>query len=105
MMMAPDGPAANNNLSERHSIAFVRLPGGTMLQHAWRPNQSSLTDTYVFITLHDGSDAIEGLVITGKQDVDGDWNLDAAFTVLVTSHNHYEELLCVYPWNCHVETL
>ncbi|WP_034998814.1 hypothetical protein [Beijerinckia mobilis] len=106
MTMALTPPAmANDNLHNRHSIAFVSLPEGTSLQPAWRSNQSSLTDTYVSVEPHDGSGAIEGLVISGDQDADGDWILETAFTVFVTSDNHLDELLCIYPWNCHVATL
>jgi len=76
----------------RLGAAFSRLPPGTRRRCARPLTGSSLTDTFVFVETDDISQQhLEGVVVDGERDEDGEWVLDGEFTVFTTD----EELIRV----------
>ena len=61
---------------------------------------NSLIDTFVYVEIQDNSQlSLEGVVVDGERDDDGQWLLDAQFTVFTTEG----EFIRVSGWGCHVE--
>jgi len=84
----------------RLSAAFSRLPPGTRRRCVRPLTGSSLTDTFVFVETDDISQQhLEGVVVDGERDEDGEWVLDGEFTVFTTD----EELIRVAGFACTVE--
>jgi len=84
----------------RLGAAFSRLPPGTRRRCARPLTGSSLTDTFVFVETDDISQQhLEGVVVDGERDEDGEWVLDGEFTVFTTD----EELIRVAGFACVVE--
>jgi hypothetical protein len=80
--------------------AFCRLPERTRRRYSHPVTGSSLTDTFVFVETEDISQQnIEGVIVDGERDENGEWVLDGQFTVFTTD----EELIVVSGWGCHVE--
>lgn len=80
--------------------AFSRLPPRMRMRYARPPTGNSLTDTFVYVEANDISQQhLEGVVVDGDQDEDGQWLLDGEFTVFTTD----EELIFVQGWGCTVE--
>ena len=80
--------------------AFCRLPERTRRRYPHPVTGSSLTDTFVFVETEDISQQnIEGVIVDGERDENGEWVLDGQFTVFTTD----EELIVVSGWGCHVE--
>ena len=71
------------------ATAFSRLPPGRRLRCGRPPTGNSLTDTFVLVEAGDRSASIEGVIVDGERDGEGDWDFDAPFTVLTTD----EELI------------
>ncbi len=91
---------------ERESViaklgsAFSRLPHAQRKRCAYPLTGSSLSDTFVFVETEDASlQHIEGVIVDGERDDDGQWLLDEQFTVFTTD----QELIRVSGWGCHVE--
>jgi len=84
----------------RLGVAFARLPLGTRRRCARPLTGNSLTDTFVFVETDDISQQhLEGVVVDGERDKDGEWVLDGEFTVFTTD----EELIRVAGFACTVE--
>ena len=84
----------------RLGAAFSRLPPGKRRRCARPLTGNSLTDTFVFVEADDISQQhIEGVIVDGERDEDGQWLLDGEFTVFTTD----EELVVVAGWNCTTE--
>jgi len=84
----------------RLGAAFSRLPPGTRRRCARPLTGSSLTDTFVFVETDDTSQQhLEGVIVDGERDEDGEWVLDGEFTVFTTD----EELIRVAGFACTVE--
>ena len=84
----------------RLAEAFSRLPLRTRMRCKHPPIGSSLGDTFVFVEADDISQQhLEGVIVDGERDEDGEWVLDGEFTVFTTD----EELACVLGWNCAAE--
>jgi len=84
----------------RLGVAFARLPPGTRRRCARPLTGNSLTDTFVFVETDDISQQhLEGVVVDGERDKDGEWVLDGEFTVFTTD----EELIRVAGFACTVE--
>jgi len=84
----------------RLGVAFSRLPLGTRRRCARPLTGNSLTDTFVFVETDDISQQhLEGVVVDGERDKDGEWVLDGKFTVFTTD----EELIRVAGFACTVE--
>lgn len=79
----------------RLGSAFSRLPPGQQQRCAHPITGSSLTDTLVFVE-SDNHQHLEGVIVDGKMDEDGQWMLDGEFIVLTTE----EGLIRVSGWNC-----
>ncbi len=80
--------------------AFLRLPHGQRKRCAYPLTGSSLSDTFVFVEADDASQQhLEGVIVDGERDEDGQWLLDEQFTVFTTD----QELIRVSGWGCHVE--
>jgi hypothetical protein len=80
--------------------AFSRLPERTRRSCAYPVTGSSLTDTFVHVETEDSSQQhLEGVIVDGERDENGQWVLDAQFTVFTTD----QELIAVSGWGCHVE--
>jgi len=80
--------------------AFSRLPPRTRLRCARPPTGNSLTDTFVHVEADDISQQhVEGVIVDGERDEDGQWLLDGEFTVFTTD----EELILIRGWGCTVE--
>ena len=80
--------------------AFLRLPHGRRKGCAYPLAGSSLGDTFVFVETQDASQQhLEGVIVEGERDEDGQWLLDEQFTVFTTDR----ELIRVSGWGCHVE--
>ena len=84
----------------RLGSAFSRLPVAKQ-RRCMRPvTGNGLTDTFVFVETDDISQQhIEGVIVDGECDEEGQWVLDGQFTVFTTD----EELIRVSGWGCHVE--
>ena len=84
----------------RLGSAFSRLPSRSRLRCARPLTGNSLTDTFVYVEADDISQQhIEGVIVDGERDEDGQWLLDGEFTVFTTD----EELIVVTGSNCTVE--
>ena len=84
----------------RLCTAFSRLPPRSRLRCARPLTGNSLTDTFVFVEADDISQQhVEGVIVDGERDEDGQWLLDGEFTVFTTD----EELIHVLGWNCTTE--
>jgi len=84
----------------RLGVAFSRLPPGRRRRCARPLTGSSLTDTFVFVETDDISQQhLEGVIVDGERDEDGEWVLDGEFTVFTTD----EELIRVAGFACTVE--
>jgi len=84
----------------RLGVAFSRLPPGTRRRCARPLTGNSLTDTFVFVETDDISQQhLEGVIVDGERDKDGEWVLDGEFTVFTTD----EELIRVAGFACTVE--
>ena len=80
--------------------AFSRLPPRTRLRCARPPTGNSLTDTFIYVETDDISQQhVEGVIVDGERDEDGQWLLDGEFTVFTTD----EELILVQGWGCRIE--
>jgi hypothetical protein len=78
---------------------FSRLPPGQRRTTTWPLTGNSLTDTFVVVEAHDGSQTAEGVVVDGQRDETGAWDFDADFTLFTTD----EEILLCHGYNCHAE--
>ena len=79
---------------------FCRLPERTRRRYPHSVTGSSLTDTFVFVETEDISQQnIEGVIVDGEREENGEWVLDGQFTVFTTD----EELIVVSGWGCHVD--
>ena len=85
--------------------AFSRLTAKTRYRRMRPVTGNSLTDTYVFVEARDGSQSLEGVVVDGPRDEDGDFDLEDKFTVFTTDGNADGELIVCNGANCHVEIL
>ena len=86
----------------RLGTAFSRLPPRSRLRCARPLTGNSLTDTFVHVEADDISQQhVEGVIVDGERDEDGQWLLDGEFTVFTTN----EELILVHGWNCTAEIL
>jgi len=84
----------------RLGSAFSRLPVVKQRRCARPVTGNSLTDTFVHVETQDRSQQqLEGVIVDGDCDEDGQWLLDGQFTVFTTD----EELIRVLGWGCHVE--
>jgi len=73
----------------RLGAAFSRLPPGTRRRCARPLTGNSLTDTFVFVETDDISQQhLEGVVVDGERDKDGEWVLDGEFTVTPVPSPH-----------------
>jgi hypothetical protein len=80
--------------------AFSRLPPSTRRRLAHPLTGNSLTDTFVYVETDDISQQhLEGVIVDGERDDEGQWLLDGQFTVFTTD----QELIRVSGWGCHVE--
>jgi hypothetical protein len=102
----PDAPAdltiaiAREATLARLGAAFSRLPQSTRRRCAHALTGNSLSDTFVAVETDDISQQhLEGVVVDGERDEDGQWFLDGVFTVFTTD----QELVQVLGWGCHVE--
>jgi len=84
----------------RLGAAFSRLPPRTRSRFARPLTGTSLTDTFVYVETDDISQQhLEGVVVDGERDDQGQWLLDDRFTVFTTD----EELITVNGAVCLVE--
>ncbi len=84
----------------RLGAAFSRLPPRSRRRCARPLTGNSLTDTFVHVEADDISQQhVEGVIVDGERDEDGQWLLDGEFTVFTTD----EELVRVTGSNCTVE--
>jgi hypothetical protein len=81
------------------AACFSRLPRGLRRKCAESPTGSSLSDTFVFAEAQDFSSGVEGVVVDGERDENGEWNFDADFTLFTTDG----ELLVCHGYNCDLE--
>lgn len=79
----------------RLGSAFSRLPSGQRRRCAHSIAGNSLADTFVFVESPD-QQHLEGVIVDGEKDEDGNWLLDSMFTVFTTE----EDLIRVSGWNC-----
>jgi hypothetical protein len=80
--------------------AFSHLPADTRGQCMIPPTGDSLNDIFVHIEFGEASrQHLEGIIVDGARDGDGEWLLDEQFTVFTTN----EELVQVLGQECHVE--
>ncbi len=103
-----DAPADLTAAIERENTlaslksAFSRLPDRTRRRCARPVTGNSLTDTFVFVETETRSqEHLEGVIVDGERDENGEWVLDSTFTVFTAD----EELIRVSGWGCHVEIL
>jgi hypothetical protein len=101
-----DAPADLTAVIEREATiaalgaAFSRLPDGKRRRCSFPVTGNSLTDTFVYVETDDISQQhLEGVIVDGDRDDDGQWLLDEQFTVFTTE----EEFVRVAGWGCHVE--
>jgi hypothetical protein len=84
----------------RLGAAFSRLPPRSRRRCARPLTGNSLTDTFVHVEADDISQQhVEGVIVDGERDENGQWLLDGEFTVFTTD----EELVVVAGYNCTVE--
>jgi len=101
-----DNPADLTAAIEREATlaclgsAFSRLPVAKQRRCARPVTGNGLTDTFVYVEAVDISQQhIEGVIVDGDCDEDGQWMLDGQFTGFTTD----KELIRVSGWGCHVE--
>jgi hypothetical protein len=101
-----DAPADLTAVIEREALiaslgaAFSRLPAGKRREYKFPVTGNSLTDTFVCVETEDISQQhLEGVIVDGERDGDGEWLLDKQFTVFTAE----EEFVRVSGWACHVE--
>ncbi len=87
------------------AAAFSLLPAKTRHYCNHQPGGNSLTDTLVFVEANDGSQSLEGVVVDGHRDENGDFDLENYFTVFTTGDKPTGELFRCNGANCHVEIL
>ena len=87
------------------AAAFSLLPEKTRRRCKHQPGGNSLTDTFVFVEANDGSQSLEGVVVDGQRDEDGDFDLENYFWVFTTIDKADGELIRCNGANCHVEIL
>ena len=80
------------------ATAFSRLPDGKR-RRCRPPTGSILTDTWVSATADNGMENVDGIVVAGELDDDGEWLLDQQFTIFTAD----EELIVCHGHNCHVD--
>ena len=99
----PEQPAGLDTAIERErelrdmAAAFSRLPEGKR-RRCRPPTGSILTDTWVSATADNGMENVDGIVVAGELDDNGDWLLDQQFTIFTAD----EELIVCHGYNCHV---
>jgi hypothetical protein len=100
-----DAPADLTAAVEREATiaalgaAFSRLPASRRVRCSAPVTGNSLTDTFIFVETQDISQqSLEGVIVDGERDDDGEWLLDEQFTVFTTE----EEFIRVSGWGCHV---
>lgn len=94
------GPTvARERTIARLARAFLQLPPDRRRRSRARLTGSSLTDTYVYAAAHDSSQHVEGLIVDGEHDEDGQWLLDQSFTIFTDD----EQILVCQGHNCDVE--
>jgi hypothetical protein len=59
------------------AAAFSCLPPKMQRKCNLRLTGSSLTDTLVYAEADDGSQSVEGVIVDGQRDEEGQWELDA----------------------------
>ena len=101
-----DPPADLTATAEREAAlaelasAFSQLPEEARRRCPHPVTGSSLTDTFVHVETEDISQqSLEGVIVDGERDENGEWVLDGQFTVFTTD----QELIVVSGWGCHVE--
>lgn len=99
------GAAASAQTIARLARAFALLPPDMRRRCNAPPTGDSLKDALVRIEADDGSMTVEGVIVDGERDENGDIELDAEFTVFTTDDKPSGELIRVFGWNCHVEIL
>ncbi|VTZ48715.1 hypothetical protein MPC4_110015 [Methylocella tundrae] len=87
------------------ATAFARLPEKTRLRCRRQPRGDSRTDTYVRVEADDGSQWLEGVIVDGQCDENGEFDLDDFFTVFTTIDKADGELIRCNGANCHVAIL
>lgn len=85
--------------------AFLRLPARAHRSVARPPTGSSLKDLYVHVEAGDGSGGYDGVVVDGARDKDGEFDLEADFTIFTADDEADGELIGVKGASCHVEQL
>ena len=85
------GAIAREHTMSELAAAFTRLPPGSRQRCAWPLTGNSLTDTYVVVEAGDYSASIEGVIVDGQRNDDGEWDFEAPFTVFT---NDQELILC-----------
>ena len=86
----------------RLGAAFSRLPPRSRRRCARPLTGNSLTDTFVHVEADDISQQhVEGVIVDGERDENGQWLLDGEFTVFTTD----QELVVVAGWNCTAKIL
>jgi hypothetical protein len=83
----------------RLAAAFSRLPDHQRRTCQVPVTGNSLIDTFVHAEANDGSQAVEGVVVGGDRDADGQWDFEAPFRIFTTDG----ELLVCQGYNCHVD--
>ncbi len=85
---------------ESLGAAFSRLPADTRGQCRILLTGDSLNETFVHVKFKDSPRKhLEGVIVDGARDGDGEWLLDEQFTVFTTN----EGLVQVLGQECHVE--
>jgi len=84
----------------RLGSAFSQLPVAKQRRCPRPVTGNGLTDTFVVVETENISQQhIEGVIVDGDCDEDGQWMLDGQFTVFTSD----EKLIRVSGWGCHVE--
>jgi hypothetical protein len=101
-----DAPADLTAAVEREAkiaslgAAFSRLPADTRGQCRFPMTGDSLNDTFVHVDFKDSSrQHLEGVIVDGARDGDGEWLLDEQFAVFTTD----DELVRMSGRECYVE--
>ena len=88
------------HLGSALGAAFSHLPADTRGQCMIPLTGDSLNDIFVHVEFGEASrQHLEGIIVDGARDGDGEWLLDEQFTVFTTE----EEFVLVSGWGCHVE--
>lgn len=91
--------AERENLLRALAEAFSSLPDSRRSRCQAPPSGCGLKDTLVLAEAHDGSESVEGVVVSGERDDDGAWDLDAPFQIFTAD----SEFIVCQGYNCHVE--